>query len=561
MGAAVGETRAARATIGKYRLLAELGRGGMSQVYLAVMRGPSGFQKLVVIKRLTPVLSGDPEVREMFFAEARLAARLNHPNVVQTYEVGSFEEEDFICMEYLEGQSLAHVRSADRQSSLPLSFHLKVLADVLEGLHYAHELTDYDGSPLHAVHRDVNPNNVFVTYDGQVKLLDFGIAKAVGNAVKTASGVVRGTLAYISPEQIMGTGVDRRSDIFSVGVMLWEASTGRRLWAGMRDVTVMQRVLDGVIPTPRSVAPNVPEEIERICMKALSRDCEARYATAALLRADIDRFLKTSTPPVDARDSGKFIADMFVDERQKVRSIIEAHLAKPPENAEILTRDDFGGALGAGGADSQRPSLRDAEIESVQNVSATPPYGTGVRRTSSRAFGSSRRRTLALSSAALVAVAAALGIARGRRPAETVPSATVPPGSYAPVAATSASPGASAVSPQGLEVRVHLASPQAGARFFLDDEPLPGNPANVWRKSDSRLHPIRVEARGYVPQQVEVRIERDLTLELSLKPMEVASSAPAAPAARSAAPAAATDAGPPKGSAFPLDPSIPWEHR
>src|SRR5258706_10071524 len=172
------EAPVARTTIGKYRIIAELGRGGMAHVYLACLQGPSDFNKLVVLKLLRPMFANDPELRGMFFDEARLAARLAHPNVVQTYEVGSDGDDHFLTMEYLEGQALSAIRRAEWAHPMSIALHLRILADVCAGLQYAHELTDFDGTPLKMVHRDVSSNNIFVTYDGQVKLLDFGLAKA-----------------------------------------------------------------------------------------------------------------------------------------------------------------------------------------------------------------------------------------------------------------------------------------------------------------------------------------------------------------------------------------------
>src|SRR5262245_26552316 len=192
--------------VGKYRILSELGRGGMSNVYLAVARGPGGVNKLVVLKAVLPELASEPGALTMFLDEARLAAQLNHPNVVQTYEVGTEGDRHVIVMEYLEGQSLSGIlRRADQANNpLSLALHLRIVINALEGLHYAHELCAYDGAPLMLVHRDISPQNVFITYEGQVKVLDFGIAKATSSSTHTATGIVKGKIAYMAPEQIIG---------------------------------------------------------------------------------------------------------------------------------------------------------------------------------------------------------------------------------------------------------------------------------------------------------------------------------------------------------------------
>ncbi|MEM9696613.1 MAG: serine/threonine-protein kinase, partial [Myxococcota bacterium] len=235
-------------TFGKYRPVAELGQGGMADVILALSQGPIGFNKLVVIKRLRSHLADDPEFVGMLIDEARLAARLNHPNIVHTNEVGEIDGTFFIAMEYLEGQPLHRIkRRAKRHESLDISLamELQILADVLAGLHYAHELTDYDGTALQVVHRDVTPSNIFLTYDGVSKVLDFGIAKASGRTTETKTGVVKGKMTYMPPEQALGLEIDRRADIYSVGVMLWEAATGRRMWKGVDDVVILGKLIKG----------------------------------------------------------------------------------------------------------------------------------------------------------------------------------------------------------------------------------------------------------------------------------------------------------------------------
>src|ERR1700760_1905309 len=189
--------------LGKYQLIAEIARGGMGIVYLAMVQGPGGFHKLVVVKELNPSVVEEPAFLTMFLDEARLAARLSHPNIVQTNEVGHEGQRYFMAMEYLDGRGLDHVRRRSRTAGfgLTLHMHLRVICDVLAGMDYAHELADFDGTPLHIVHRDASPQNVFLTFDGQVKLLDFGIAKAADSMHETITGVVKGKVSYMSPEQ------------------------------------------------------------------------------------------------------------------------------------------------------------------------------------------------------------------------------------------------------------------------------------------------------------------------------------------------------------------------
>src|SRR5258708_5447298 len=315
---------------GKYRVLVELGQGGTAIVYLAVARGPSGFNKLVVLKALKKNLANDPEFRNMFLNEARLAARLNHPNIVQTNEVAEDEGVPVIVMEYLEGQPLSNLLIRGRNGPLSLAAHLRIITDSLAGLYYAHEVNDFDGTPLGVVHRDMTPHNVFVTFEGQVKVLDFGIAKLGTSMIETQAGVIKGKLRYMPPEQISGESIDRRADIYAVGVMLWEAAAGERLWKSQSDATIMNKVLNGEIPSPREKRPELTEELERIVMKALAADRNMRYPTAADLEQDLENYLGGlgAEGRVTARQIGKLVDKLFEDVRVRTKALVEAQLSK-----------------------------------------------------------------------------------------------------------------------------------------------------------------------------------------------------------------------------------------
>jgi serine/threonine-protein kinase len=334
-------TDSANGALGKYQLIAELGHGGMAQVFLALASGPAGFNKLVVIKQIRAQFAEDPEFLSMFLDEARLAARLNHPNVVQTNEVGEDDGRYFICMEYLEGQPLNRVLTrlgsdkVDPVDRLNLRQQLQILVDTLSGLHHAHELCDFDGTPLQVVHRDMSPHNVFVTYAGQVKVVDFGIAKALSSSSETRTGVLKGKIGYMAPEQAMGEKVDRRADIFSVGMILWEMLTGRRMFKGVPDVAVLQKIVNGDIPSPREVAPHVPERLEAITMKALARRREDRYATAVDFAADVEDVMSGLTGRGTLRDLGKVLERQFESDRSRIKALVEASHAGTQTFAEV----------------------------------------------------------------------------------------------------------------------------------------------------------------------------------------------------------------------------------
>lgn len=291
----VGGRAAGASSLGKYQLIASLGHGGMADVFLAVSRGLAGFNKLVVIKRLRAALAEDWEFRRMFLDEARLAARLNHPNVVQTYEVGELGGSYFIAMEYLDGQPLHKVIREAARLGAPLGplVSARIVADALSGLHNAHELTDYGGAPLRIIHRDVSPHNIFVTYDGQVKLVDFGIAKARSSSGDTEVGVLKGKIAYMAPEQILGGPMDRRADIFAMGVVLWELLAGRRLMLRDTNGATMHRIVSEPIGPPSQESPSIDPALDAIAMKALARDPAARFQTADAMREALIEHLST----------------------------------------------------------------------------------------------------------------------------------------------------------------------------------------------------------------------------------------------------------------------------
>jgi serine/threonine protein kinase len=321
-------------TFGKYSLIAELGSGGMADVFLAVAEGPVGsrFRKLTVIKRLRRSFEEDPEFVTMLVEEARIAARLNHPNVVQTLEVGQIGKSYFIAMEYLDGQPVHRIQVRGAAKGYPRELQYLIVCDALAGLHHAHGLKDYDGSPLEVVHRDVSPHNLFVTYEGQVKVMDFGIAKAAGRAIDTSQGLLKGKVRYMGPEQALAISVDQRADLFAVGIMIWEIATGKRLWRDMDDMAVVNALVAGEVPrSPKAAAPSaeVPDGIDAICRKALARDLTDRYLTAEELRTDLELYLADSGTLVGARRKlGPFVAELFAEERKRMTTVIESQLTR-----------------------------------------------------------------------------------------------------------------------------------------------------------------------------------------------------------------------------------------
>ena len=318
------ESAASEHVIGKYQLIADLEQGGMGNVYIAMAQGPGSFSKLVVLKELKPEYARDPDFLAMFYEEARVASRLHHPNIVHTYEVGSEGDRHFIAMEFLSGQSLARVLSV-RHLGFTLDMYLRTLCEVLRALEYAHALTDFDGSAMGLVHRDVNPENVFVTYDGQIKLLDCGIAKAKNARVKTRIGVFKGKPWYMAPEQLTGE-VTVRTDFFAVGVMIWEAVSGSPMWHQKSDAEVLSLLSQGKVPSLGTAVPGAPAELVRICDKARAVRPDDRYTTAVEFLTDLERYLRDSKDSVTVRDVSARVADLFADERTERRETLETYL-------------------------------------------------------------------------------------------------------------------------------------------------------------------------------------------------------------------------------------------
>jgi serine/threonine-protein kinase len=358
---------------GRYRLLATLGRGGMADVYLGAAAGPAGFNKLVVVKKLRNA-TDDPGLVEMFLDEARLAARLNHPNIVHTYEVDETPEGYLLVMEYLEGQSLRRLakalRTREGQFDPVLAAH--VVSEMLEGLHYVHEMRDYDGSPLEIVHRDVSPQNVFVTYDGTVKVLDFGIAKGALNVTDTQSGVLKGKVSYMAPEQVNAADVDRRADIFSTGVVMWELLTGEKLFKG--DVMeALHSVMSSPIQPPSSLARGVPPELDVIVLRALARLPDHRYATALEMNKALSEFVRRSGTIVRREDVASRMQDFFGEARETMARTVQMYMASRTSDASPPAEPIIPTTLRPSPSDPLGPSSGVRPMTPVQTTLAERP--------------------------------------------------------------------------------------------------------------------------------------------------------------------------------------------
>ncbi len=557
-----------RTQIGPYQLIAKIGEGGMGTVWLTKLPGPAGFNKLAVVKELRTDLTGSPAFVEMFLNEARLAARLTHPNVVHTYGANEDQGRLYIAMEYLDGQpwsSVRHVLWSNR--SLPLALHLKVLADTLSGLHYAHELRDYDGAALQVVHRDMSPQNVFVTYDGQVKVVDFGVARAVTSqrtAESASPPLFVGKVAYSGPEQLRGDPVDRRADIFAVGVMLWEALAGRRLMetpAGQDRSEAVRKRASEPAPRIREVVSSMPRVLADICDRALALEPSDRFSTAAEFRAALVDYLDETSPDVDSAQLGQLVASAFRDERARINSLIERSLMQrvtstpvvpppienlldtlrpPPGPVEHTLRADLSELASVSKLHRDDDALFEASLEASHSVAIRTSKGP-------------RNRKLAIAGGVIVLLFGVWLWSRGAQPkpdsviARPLPALPAENTNAAPTenAQPTGATAARAVKPEAARMRLEIAATPPHASIFMDGQPV-ANPFSGELAADNELHLIRVTAPGMQTQERVLQLDGDKMLQIVLAPV-----AYRAGARRPAASARANAAGVTQGAAQP----------
>ncbi|MFE8597614.1 serine/threonine-protein kinase [Archangium violaceum] len=311
--------------IGKYEIVTRLSVGGMAELFLAFTAGPGGFRKFVALKQILPDVQKDEHFVRMFLDEARITAALAHANIGQVFDLGQEDEELYLAMEFLAGQNLEQIFQASlkQQRPLPLGFAARAVRDACLGLHYAHHFTDPSGKPRPVVHRDVSPKNVMVTFEGHVKVIDFGIAKAKGRLGRTQVGMVKGTTGYMSPEQVKGSEqLDGRSDLFCAGIILHEMLCGRRLFSGAHEGAVMLKIAAAEVPSPSGLNPRVPEALSQVVMRALAREPERRFATGR----ELARAIEAACGPelFHEEQMATVMRQLFEDKLQKTRALLES---------------------------------------------------------------------------------------------------------------------------------------------------------------------------------------------------------------------------------------------
>lgn len=373
--------------LGRYQIIGKLAQGGMAEVYLARQLGAAGYEKLVVTKRVRPHLTGDEDFVGMFVNEARLAAMINHPNVVHIFDLGeepaadpSADSDWFLAMEYLDGRDMLQVGRACRShnKAVPFDVTARIIADACAGLEHAHNLRGKDGNLLNLVHRDMSPENLIITFDGQVKVVDFGIAKAADNSVRTQDGQIKGKLGYVAPEAILGKPLDGRADIFAVGATLYLFLSGRPAFSGATPMEIFERSLKRP-PSPQELNPRVPPALDEICMRALQQDRDKRYRTAGEVRAALEAYLQSTGRQLGAPQLAQFMRILFPPGTDPVAQRIEALLAAAPPVPALSPR--------TGGTQAPAPMFVQTALDEDRTQVGAPAaveIGSGVLAAAAR---------------------------------------------------------------------------------------------------------------------------------------------------------------------------------
>jgi hypothetical protein len=529
----------AGSSLGKYQLVKRLSVGGMAEIFLARVVGLPGFQKLVVVKRILPQLAGDPQFVNMFLDEARIAATLQHPHIVQTYDVCVADGNYFIAMEYLHGEDVRSIlRAAFKQGRRLAPEHvLQIMIALSAGLHYAHEREDFDGKPLSIVHCDVSPGNVIVTYEGGVKLVDFGIARAANRAHETRSGTLKGKIGYMSPEQARAEKLDRRTDVFAAGVILYELSLGRRLYRGTSDYEVLHQIVQGKITPPRKIDPEYDPELERIVMRALTYDRDKRYQTAHDLQMALEDLARERRLYLSTTGLKQLMGELF---GQKLDAWREAQREGKSlaEHLELVAGYEEEDETAAGEPLSAVPRRRRWLVPAVVMAAAALAWVAILiawhpAHVAARA-GASARATPTLPPAN-PSVAAA-----------SAPEPTAPAENEPATGATTTSAPTARTGTGSIKVVTH----PHGAMVSIDGSPPQRSPALFDGLADGQPHVVVAQLLGYreARRQLTVAARQKTTVTLALLRARdggahaTASAAPAPPSAPPAAPPATAPA-------------------
>jgi eukaryotic-like serine/threonine-protein kinase len=429
--------------IGRYILFDEVASGGMATVHYGRLVGPAGFSRTVAIKRLHPTFAKDPDFLSMFLDEARVAARIRHPNVVATLDVVSEDGELLLVLEYIHGDSLAILLRTlrARGEAPPPAIAAACITQALYGLHAAHEATHASGAPLGVVHRDVSPQNILVGVDGVARVADFGVAKAIGRLQTTREGQIKGKTAYMSPEQMRGRGVDRRTDVYAASVVLWETLTGRRLFMGDSPIAVMNSALEGQVAPPSSLSPSVPKELDQVVLRGLSRSADQRFATAKQMAVAVEAAIR----PAATREVGEWVERVASDVLQK-----RARRVSEIERGTAISVEDGRAPENASSESAQVEAPVDTNASEIQVFTEVTPTPR-------------RRARLWIATALVAPVLLSVLLLVQRRPAAPSP----------PPSPSASSPGPGAPRPSAAEAPAGSAVPEEAAPSILPSASAP----------------------------------------------------------------------------------------
>ncbi|MBU1239307.1 serine/threonine protein kinase, partial [Myxococcota bacterium] len=348
---------------GKYILLDRIAIGGMAEIFRAKATGAASFEKILAIKRIHPNMSDDKDFIKMFIDEAKIVGQLAHQNIAQIFELGRIEGHHFIAMEFIWGKDLLQILTKFKKQRAYMNPYQAsfVTARICEALDYAHRKKNPIGESMNIIHRDVSPQNILVSYDGEVKIIDFGIAKARDRSSHTAAGVLKGKFGYMSPEQVRGLPIDHRSDIFAIGTLLYEMLTSRPLFVGNSDLDVLEKVRNVEVPPPRSVNNKIPVQLETIILKALAKDVDDRYQWASEMQEELDNFIHSISPIYNAKRLGDWMKKVFSPEKAKEQNSLDTML----RIAEEMVNPGIAEAMTQAAAEEEKTVMVDDENDGL----------------------------------------------------------------------------------------------------------------------------------------------------------------------------------------------------
>ena len=495
-----------RHQLGRFELLMEMGQGGMATLYLARMRGPDDFEKVVAIKKIHDHLVRQSEFVNMFLDEAKIAAQIHHPNVATIFDFGRIDGAYFIAMEYVQGRNLSDLlrESHRRKMQLPWEHAVQITAAAAAGLHAAHELRSIDGTPLNVVHRDVSPQNILISTDGHVKVVDFGIAYAAERIHHTTDGTIKGRAAYMSPEQVDGLAVDRRSDIFSLGVLLYESLCLRRLFRAETQAASLLRVREAVVPPLRPIRPDLPVDVELLVLKALAKDPNDRFSSAQEMAEAFHESLRQHQRVVTTYSLAKLVHELLGDQIAAREAQIKQVLQNPP--AEIIVDRSVG--HGTGGSST---------LTAAGEASLLPFRA--------------RRRWVLPTAAGVIALSLAIGLGvffLGGAPKKDSAPAT-PKGVPGAPSMSSVSTMArdplppprsvmviDAKQPSTVRLKVVVTPEAAGASFTFMGQKTKGSPFEVIMKRSSKAETLEIRADGYLSRSLVIVPSQDTSITIAL---------------------------------------------